>query len=181
MVPGAFGGAAYDAAWRNRAHAALKNTYSLWPSTGTPVSSEAKLSVQRGDVHWLGRVDRIEERDGSVAAVDYKTGQLVSIDEAATSLQLGFYLIGAREDPDIAAFGLTTAAEMWFPMEAQKRSIATRSFDVSNLDTIEDRMTAVALGISGEDWTPRPGAACGRCGLRVLCPAMPEGKEAFAT
>jgi superfamily I DNA/RNA helicase len=181
MEPGAFGGAAYDAAWRNRARTALKNTYSLWPSTGTPVGSETKLSVQRGDVRWLGRVDRIEERDGSVAVVDYKTGQLAGIGEAATSLQLGFYLIGAREDPDIAAFGLATAAEMWFPMEAQKRSIATRSLDVSNLDTIEDRMAGVALGISGEDWTPRPGAACGRCGLRVLCPAMPEGKEAFAT
>ncbi|MEA3503220.1 MAG: PD-(D/E)XK nuclease family protein, partial [Actinomycetota bacterium] len=133
MEPGAFGGGAYDAAWRHRARSALQSIYSLWPSKGTPVGFETKLSMQRGDVHWLGRADRIEERDGSVAIVDYKTGQLTSLDEAATSIQLGFYLIGAREDPDIAAYGRATAAEMWFPMHPQKRSIATRSFDVANL------------------------------------------------
>ncbi len=181
LEPGAFGGDAYDAAWRDRACSALENTYSLWPSTGTPVGSETALSVQRGEAHWTGRADRIEERDGSVAIVDYKTGQLTGLDEAAASLQLGFYLLGAREDPDIAAFGVATAAEMWFPMHPQKRSIATRSFDISNLDAIEERMAIVADGISNEDWTPTPGTACDRCDLRVLCPAMTEGKEAFTT
>ena len=181
MEPGAFGGAAYDAAWRDRARTALEDTYSLWPSSGIPVGSETTLSVQRGDTHWLGRADRIEERSGSVAIVDYKTGQLPSLDDAATSLQLGFYVIGAREDPGISTHGVANAAEMWFPTHPQKRSIATRSFDISNLDTIEDRMDAVADGISSERWTPTPGTVCERCDLRVVCPAMPEGKEAFAT
>jgi superfamily I DNA/RNA helicase len=181
LEPGVFGGGAYDAAWRNRALVALENAYSLWPGSGTSVGSETKLTVQRGDVQWIGRVDRIEDRDGSLAIVDYKTGQLPSLDEAATSLQLGFYLIGAREDPDIAEKGRASAAEMWFPMHPQKRSIATRSFDMANLDAVEDRMTAVAIGISSEDWTPTPGTPCERCSLRILCPAMPEGKDAFAT
>ena len=146
-----------------------------------PVGAETKLSVQRGNVQWLGRADRIEDRGGSLAIVDYKTGQLTSLDEAATSLQLGFYVIGAREDPDVADKGRATAAEMWFPMHPQKRSIATRSFDMSNLDAVEDRMTAIATGVANEDWTPTPGAACERCNVRSLCPAVPEGKEAFAT
>ncbi len=181
LEPGAFGGAAYDAAWRDRARTALENTYSLWPSLGIPVGSETSINVQRGDVQWIGRADRIEDRSGSLAIVDYKTGQLSSKDEAATSLQLGFYVIGAREDPDISAKGRATAAEMWFPMHPQKRSIATRSFDVSNLEDVENRMTAVATGIGIEDWTPTPGTACDRCNVRILCPAMPEGKEAFVT
>jgi superfamily I DNA/RNA helicase len=181
LEPGVFGGSAFDAAWRDRARTALENIYSLWPSSGRPVGSETNLTVQRGDVQWLGRADRIEDRDGSLAIVDYKTGQLTSLDEAATSLQLGFYVIGAREDPDIAEKGRATAAEMWFPMQPQKRSIATRSFDMSNLDAVEIRMTGVATGIGNEDWTPTPGIPCDRCNVRVLCPAMPEGKEAFAT
>ena len=179
LEPGAFGGGAYDTAWRNRALVALENTYSLWPGSGMPVGSETALTVQRGEIQWLGRADRIEERDGALAIVDYKTGQLPSLDEAATSLQLGFYVIGAREDPDLAKRGRTSAAEMWFPMHPQKRSIATRSFDMSNIDAVEDRMAAVATGISSEDWMPTPGTPCDRCNLRVLCPAMPEGKEAF--
>jgi superfamily I DNA/RNA helicase len=181
LEPGDFGGDAYDAAWRDRACTALENIYSLWPSSGRPVGSETKISVQRGDVQWFGRADRIEDRSGALAIVDYKTGQLISLDEAATSLQLGFYVIGAREDPDIAEKGPATAAEMWFPMHPQKRSIATRSFDMSNLDDVEDRMTAVTTGICDEDWMPTPGIHCDRCDVRILCPAMPEGKEAFAT
>jgi hypothetical protein len=70
---------------------------------------------------------------------------------------------------------------MWFLMHPQKRSVATRSFDMSNLDAVEERMTAVATGIGNEDWTPTPGTPCDRCDVRGLCPAMPEGKEAFAT
>ncbi|MEA2009713.1 MAG: ATP-dependent DNA helicase [Actinomycetota bacterium] len=181
LEPGDFGGAAFDAAWRGRASSALENIYSLWPSSGSPVGSETDLTVHRGDVQWLGRADRIEDRGGSLAIVDYKTGQLTSLDEAATSLQLGFYVIGAREDPDIAEKGPATAAEMWFPMHPQKRSIATRSFDVANLEDVESRMAAVADGVSREDWTPTPSSACDRCDVRILCPAMPEGKEAFAT
>ena len=181
LEPGAFGGSAFDAAWRDRACAALENIYSLWPGSGRPVGSETNVTVQRGDVRWLGRADRIENRDGSLAIVDYKTGQLTSLDEAATSLQLGFYVIGAREDPGLAEKGRATAAEMWFLMHPQKRSVATRSFDMSNLDAVEERMTAVATGIGNEDWTPTPGTQCDRCDVRGLCPAMPEGKEAFAT
>jgi len=180
LAPGAFGGAAYDAAWRDRARTALENIYSLWPDSGQAVGSETEISVQRGDVRWFGRADRIEDRNGTLTIVDYKMGQLTTIDEAATSLQLGFYVIGAREDPEIADKGRATAAEMWFPMHPQKRSIATRLFDMSNLDDVENRMTAVATGISSEDWTPTPGAQCDRCEVRILCPAMPEGKEAFA-
>ena len=70
---------------------------------------------------------------------------------------------------------------MWFPMRALKRSIATRALDVSHLDQIENRMTAVAHGISNEDWTPTPGTTCLRCPVRLACPAVPEGKEAFVS
>ena len=42
-------------------------------------------------------------------------------------------------------------------------------------------MAAVALGIANEDWTPTPGTACLRCPVRLVCPALPEGKEAFVS
>ena len=180
MEPGAFGSGAFDTAWRDRARVALENIYSLWPGAGRPVGSETELEVHRDEIRWIGKADRIEERGGSLAIVDYKTGQLTSRDDAASSLQLGFYLIGAREAPGISALGPVTEAEMWFPMSPQKRSIATRSFDISNLDDVEARMAAVATGIGTEDWTPTPGPECDRCDLRAICPAMPEGKEAFA-
>ena len=181
LAPGLFGGGAFDLAWRERARTALENLYTLWPSTGTPIGSEVNLSLERDAARWIGRADRIERRDGQVAVVDYKTGALVTNEDAASSLQLGFYVIAAREDPELASEGLASEAEMWFPMRTLKRSIATRSLDVSHLDQIEDRMTAVAHGISNEDWTPTPGAPCLRCPVRLACPAVPEGKEAFVS
>ena len=181
LAPGSFGGGAFDLAWRERARTALENLYTLWPSTGMPIGSEVELSIERDAARWIGRADRIERRDGSVAVVDYKTGAVITNEDAATSLQLGFYVIAAREDPEVASEGLVSEAEMWFPMRALKRSIATRALDVSHLDQIENRMTAVAHGISNEDWTPTPGALCLRCPVRLACPAVPEGKEAFVS
>jgi hypothetical protein len=181
LTPGSFGGGAFDLAWRERARTALENLYTLWPGTGTPIGSEVELSIERDAARWSGRADRIEDRDGSVAIVDYKTGALATNEDAAASLQLGFYVIAAREDPEVASNGVASEAEMWFPMHALKRSIATRALDVSHLNQIEDRMTAVAHGISNEDWMPTPGTACLRCPVRLACPAVPEGKEAFVS
>ena len=121
----------------------------------------------------------VDGPSGSVAIVDYKTGALVTNEEASASLQLGYYVIAAREHPDVASEGPVSHAEMWFPMHALKRSIATRALDVSRLGEIEDRMKATAHGISIEDWAPTPGTGCQRCPVRVVCPAVPEGKEAF--
>ena len=181
LEPGMFGGGAFDDAWRNRAATALQNLYSLWPSPGSPIGSETNLEIDRDTARWIGRADRIESRDGAVAIVDYKTGRPVSTADASTSLQLGFYLIAAREDPAITAHGLPSEAEMWFPMHPLKQSIATRSLDVGRLDEIENRMTAVAEAIAAEDWAPTPGPHCERCPVQIACPAVPEGKEAFST
>lgn len=153
----------------------------LWPSTGTPIGAEVELSIKRGTARWFGRADRIEDRDGSVAIVDYKTGAMATVEDAAASLQLGYYVIAARENPDVVTHGMASEAEMWFPMHALKRSIATRTLDVSRLEAIEDRMAAVARGIADEDWAPTPGAACVRCPVRLACPAVPDGKQAFVS
>jgi superfamily I DNA/RNA helicase len=181
LTPGTFGGGAFDRAWRERARTALENLYTLWPSTGMPIGSEVELSIERDAARWFGRADRIEDRDGSVAIVDYKTGAVATIEDAASSLQLGFYVIAARENPEVASRGVVSEAEMWFPMHALKRSIATRELNTSHLEGIEDRMEAVARGIGEEDWTPTPGAACERCSVRLACPAVPDGKEAFVS
>ena len=181
LTPGAFGGRAFDLAWRERARTALENLYTLWPSTGAPIGSEVELSIERDAARWFGRADRIEDREGSVAIVDYKTGAAATIEDAAASLQLGFYVIAARETPEVSSQGVASKAEMWFPMHALKRSITTRSLDISRLEEIENRMAAVALGIANEDWTPTPGTACLRCPVRLVCPAVPEGKEAFVS
>ncbi|HEY5728271.1 MAG TPA: PD-(D/E)XK nuclease family protein, partial [Acidimicrobiia bacterium] len=100
--------------------------------------------------------------------------------EAAESLQLGFYVLAGRRDPEVAGRGEVAGAEMWFPWASRgQKSLKRLEFDMANLPAVAERMTAIAGGITSEDWTPRTGDHCDRCPVRTVCPAWPEGAEGF--
>ena len=180
LFTGRFGGGAFDAAWRERGREGLTTLYESWPSTGMPLAHEHELQLDHEGTEWIGRADRIEARDGGLAVVDYKTSKNATrIDDAKSSLQLGFYVLATRNDPDLAETGHADQAEMWFPLAPKKSGITVRPFDIDQLDAVEDRMEAVAEGIRGERWEPRPNEGCARCSVRPICPVWPEGREAF--
>ncbi len=127
----------------------------------------------------MGRADRIEARDGGLAVIDYKTSKNpMTKADAQSSLQLGFYVLAAREDAGLGAIGLVDQAELWYPLA--RSGITVLPFDPTELDGVGARMTGVAEGIGSEDWEPRPNDDCPRCPVRFVCQARPEGKEAFS-
>jgi len=167
-------------AWKARAAELFERLYGEWPTDSVePVLVEHPLSLEVDGVVWTGRADRIERcADGSLRIVDYKSGKTaMAIKEAQRSLQLGFYLMAAREDPVVTAHGTPTTAELWYPLTGAKAW--RRSLDPNNLDEIRIRMTEAADGIRAERWTPRVGGHCGRCPVRLVCDRWPDGKEAF--
>jgi RecB family exonuclease len=182
--PAAFGGEPWSSAWHSRAVRILTHLYENWPSRGRAVCAERPVELKVGDADWRGRIDRIEveDRPGErplVRVVDYKTGtNPPSRDEAARSVQLGFYIMAAAATPDLAGFGDIAAAELWFPAVKQK-SVAVRRFDPGRLDEVADLMRNAVEGIRSEDWTPQPGPNCDRCPVRRVCPEWPEGREAY--
>ncbi|NIR38001.1 MAG: recombinase RecB, partial [Actinobacteria bacterium] len=90
--PGSFGGGAWAEAWRRRAVALVERLYSLWPGEGRGVAFEVDFEIDLGGARWRGRIDRIEQRGDALHVVDYKTGtSLPSLEDAATSMQLGLY------------------------------------------------------------------------------------------
>ena len=112
--------------------------------------------------------------------MDYKTGtKIPSVKDAASSLQLGFYLLAAAQDDEIAGVGDVVAAESWHPAAKYKGWI--RAFDPSSLDSLTERMRKLGAAIGAEQWEPTPGDACGNCAVRIVCPVQPEGREAFST
>ena len=133
---------------------------------------------------WRGRIDRVEVEDREegnplVRIVDYKTGTGVpNKADAARSVQLGFYVLAAAEDPELAALGDIDAAQLWFPA-VKTVSVTTRDFDTANLDEVTGLMQQAAEGIAGEDWTPNTSTQCERCPVRKVCPEWPEGREAY--
>lgn len=180
--PGWFGGEPWATAWYRRATQILTHLYQHWPSTANPLTLERPLELQLDGITWRGKADRIEIANGVIRVVDYKTGSRVaSIADAATSLQLGFYVLAAREDREIAAQGRVEEAELWFPAQTERKSVTVRRFDPAKLDEVMTAMKAAAEGIANERWPAIANVYCTSCRVRLVCPEWPEGKEAFST
>jgi superfamily I DNA/RNA helicase/RecB family exonuclease len=174
--PADFGGAPWADSWRRRAERILERLYSMWPSEGMAVALEHPLRMTFEGVEWYGKADRIERREDGLTIVDYKTGATpLSLDDAAVSLQLGFYTIAA----DAAFSEEVTGAEMWFPAKKDAKSVPVRSLVLDRIAEVEEGMRVATAGILAEDWSPLPGKDCERCAVRLVCPEWPEGQEAF--
>jgi superfamily I DNA/RNA helicase/RecB family exonuclease len=170
------------AAWRQRAEHILGALYSDWPSSGVIVDLERPLTSTIGGVPWMGRADRIERRGDSLHIVDYKTSATPAThDEAAGALQLGYYVWAAMHDGDLTAMAPIDGASFWYPAAPPRRDgIATRSFDLAQLQNVAQRLAAIAASIGAEDFPATPNKDCARCTVASTCPAFPVGSEAFA-
>jgi len=175
--PEQFGGSPWADSWKRRAEFILGRLYSQWPGSGIPIMLEQDLTLDIDGIPWRGRVDRVERRGDRLVVVDYKTGaKAASLEEAAVSIQLGFYAMATEKELGEEVAG----AEMWFPANKTQKSIPVRSLDTNRLKEVRDSMTLATVGILREEWAPLPSKACDRCALRLVCPEWPEGQEAFA-
>ncbi len=180
--PGVFGGDPYAEAWRRRGIDGLQRLYAMWPSRGAVVDLERYLTLDIGGVRWRGYADRVEADELGLKVVDYKTTKNPPTKaDVESSLQLGFYVLALAADRELAHHGPPHAAEMWFPLKDQKRSLATRAFDMTNLEVVHERLREVSEKIAAENWEPTPNDRCDRCRVRELCPAWPQGKEGFTS
>ena len=168
-------------AWRRRAVLLLGQLYTDWPNPDAiPVLLEHGVEMEMGGAVWRGRIDRIEQNpDGTLRIVDYKTGKTPPpIREVSGSLQLGFYSLAAEMDDTVGVHGPVRQAEFWHPLATSpKRRVS--SFDPGRLEETRARLVEIAGMIAREDWTAKPGNACRRCEVKLVCPAWPEGQEAY--
>jgi superfamily I DNA/RNA helicase/CRISPR/Cas system-associated exonuclease Cas4 (RecB family) len=178
--PADFGGEPWATAWRRRAEEALARLYRGWPRESLPVVDvERPFAIEFGGRAWTGRADRIEGAAGRLRIVDYKTSSSAkSVSEVEESLQLAFYAVATAADSGLG--GEVAAAEMWYPAVRAAKSVTIRRLDLGRLDELKGRLVAAADGIAAEVWEATPSDACERCRVRNLCPAWPEGSEAFA-
>lgn len=179
--PDEFGGSPFAEAWRDRAGRGLMKLYENWPAPRRAAHLlEHRLETVIDGVRWTGRADRIDRGPAGLTVVDYKTStRVLTGEEAATSLQLGYYVLAASRDDTIRQVGPVAGAEFWYPMTSTK-SVATRTFDMTKLGEVETRLTVVANDIRNEEWAPQPGTHCDRCSLRSLCPVWAEGGPDFS-
>lgn len=174
-----FGTPAVDTAWRRRAEKLLAQLYAEWPGGDSePVSLELSLDMTLEGTEWVGRADRIERTAEGLKIVDYKTTKTAPVlGDVAESLQLGYYILAAAEHPQLASEGPPVAAELWYPLVARKNKAFP--FEMENLAAVRERLIAAAEGIRAERWEPRVSRDCQSCAFRSVCPAWPDGREAY--
>ncbi len=83
---------AQSARWRERMREAVVSYLERSGPASRPVGIERTVSFVSDDLRVSGRVDRLDDRDGELVVVDYKTSrQVPTDDDARTSLPLALY------------------------------------------------------------------------------------------
>lgn len=142
-----------------------------------PIGVERTVAFMSERLAVSGRVDRIDERDGELVIVDYKTGRRgVSEAEARGSQALALYVLGARralrrDCRRVELHHVPTGAVVSFEHSDASlarhvaRAEATAQDIVAATDTLES-------GADPDDVFPAaPSAICSWCDFRAHCPS----------
>jgi DNA helicase-2/ATP-dependent DNA helicase PcrA len=137
-----------------------------------PLQAEQSFKFRAGLNVVSGRWDRIDERDGGIVIVDFKTSD-VDEDEDATQRtvqslengQLGLYALAYRETRDVT------------PVRVELHYVGSgitggAAVDEGHLEGARERIAAAAAGIRAADFRPKPEyVTCRNCPYSAsICP-----------
>jgi RecB family exonuclease len=154
-----------------------------------PLGVERSVALKTATTVLQGRVDRLDDRDGELVVVDYKTSRRQpDDDEARTSLALGIYAAAAaaifrRDCLRVELHHVPTgevAVHRHTPESLSRKVSEAESIaaDLVLADAAHDRVKAEGPAAVDEVFAPRTGPICGWCDFRAHCPqgraAAPE-------
>jgi putative RecB family exonuclease len=154
------------------------------PGAGEPRGVERTIAARTEVLALSGRADRIDDRDGEIVVVDYKTGRSrLTTDDARGSLALAVYAIAAERTlrqvcRTVELHHIPTGEVIsWTHTPASlaqhiERAEHTATDIVAATDTVAGGADAM------EVFEPKPGPHCSWCDFRRLCP---EGQAASLT
>lgn len=131
-----------------------------------PLHLEKGFTVKFGDVVVRGRIDRVDEVDGGVEIIDYKTGRPKTEESisAEDKRQLMIYQIAAAQcfNPPLKVARLT-----YHYLEDNSRVsfLAT----AEELAALAEEIVATAQAIRTSDFKPTPGFMCAYCDFKDIC------------
>ncbi|CAO5250322.1 putative RecB family exonuclease [Frankia sp. AgKG'84/4] len=171
-----FRDAAHSASWRERAAEMVAGYVSGLDPAAEPRGVERSVAARTDALAFSGRVDRLDERDGELVVVDYKTGRRPLTDvDARSSPALALYALAAgrmlrRACRRVELHHLPTGQVA--VAEHTEESIARH---VRRAESVAaDAVAATEALRTGADadraFPPRPGSLCSWCDFRTLCP-----------
>jgi putative RecB family exonuclease len=165
-----------SATWKVRARAWVEQYLDGVDPTREPIGVERTVATRTERLAVSGRVDLIDDRDGELVIVDYKTGRSVpDRDTARSSLALALYALAAARTlrrtcrrVELHHLPSGTVAEFEHTDESLARHIARAEASADDIVTATDTLAAGAH--PDEVFAPAPGPSCSWCDFRRHCP-----------
>jgi RecB family exonuclease len=183
--PEGFRDDAQSTAWKVRAAQETADYAATQDPSSEPVGIERTVAARTARLALSGRIDRLDDRDGELVVVDYKTSRRpLGEDAARTSLALAVYAVGAgtvfRRPCSAVELHHVPTGEVQrhdFTPEALQRKVGEAESIASDLVRADAvyREEGPDGDRSGATFAPRTGPLCGWCDFRSVCP---EGREA---
>jgi putative RecB family exonuclease len=165
-----------SAAWRLRVRDAVTEYLRRSDRERQPVGIERSVSLKTDEMAVTGRVDRLDDRDGELVVVDYKTGrQVPTDDDARTSLPLALYAVASsrmfrrpchRVELHHVPSGAVAVHE--HTDESLARKVAEAESIASDLRRADADFKEV--GVESTRFEARTSAICSWCDFRAHCP-----------
>ncbi len=162
--------------WRRHARGLVERYLGGVDPEVEPLGVERTMAARTPALALSGRVDRLDDRDGALVVVDYKTGRRpLSVADVRGSLALALYAVVAtrtfRRPCDRVELHHIPTGEVhaWqYTPESIERAVARSEQIAAEIRSA----TELAAGDPETDaFAPRPGPGCGWCSLRAHCPA----------
>jgi RecB family exonuclease len=167
--------------YRERAHGWVVDYVASLDPAFEPVGLERWVSTPAGRIVAEGRVDRIDQRDGELVVVDYKTGRhVLTVDDARGSQALALYVLAARRTlrrpcRRVELHHLPTGGVLaWEHTEESLGRHLARAEEAA--DELQLAVDTLAAGGDPEAlFPPRTGRHCSWCDFRRQCD---QGRQA---
>jgi len=161
--------------WAGQAQGWVESYAATLDPAAEPAGLERTVGVPTDRLAFSGRVDRIDDRDGELVVVDYKTGrQPPSSDDARGSRALALYVLAVRRTfrrlcrrVELHHLPSGTVAPWEHDEEGLVRQLRRAEDTAADIITVSD--TLAAGGPADELFPPRTGRHCGLCDFRRHC------------
>lgn len=163
--------------WRERTRTMVSGYAATLDPGLEPVGLERTVATRTDALTLSGRVDRIDDRDGQLVIVDYKTGRArISESDARSSLALAIYAVAAERTlrkpcVRVELHHLPTGDVLvWeHTPETLERQLRRADAIGSEAQAAEE---AVKAGARADEllFPPRPGSLCAWCDFAQHCP-----------
>lgn len=173
-LDGGFRSPEQSAQWRQRFATAVAD-YLAGPVPAAPLGIERVTTLKSGSMAITGRIDRLDDRDGDLVIVDYKTGlRRPDPDAARTSLPLALYAAAVwkafrRPCLRVELHHIPTGEVLAYthtPQSLERKVEQARSI-------VEDLRRADAdyarQGVTSTRFDPAPSVLCRWCDDRAHC------------